>query len=366
MKPSSNNISKRHRAKMKLRRRSKVGAAPGTINTDPNAEQTVIRVICYSHNAIHEQGITRVAELSAILGKWPMIWVDVSGLGTATTIAQLGDLLQLHPLALEDVVNVHQRAKVDAFLDHMFIVARMCNPNEGYNTEQISFFLKTGLIVTFQERMGDSWDPIRERIRLGRANLRNNGVDFLAYALLDAVIDSYFPIVDGIGDQLDQYDEQLAQSDPQSQFHGLHEVRHKLLALRRAIRPHRDMINELVRDDLPLIAIETRVFLRDCFDHVIQLLDLVDTYRELTADLREFQMSMISNRMNEIMKVLTVISTIFMPLSFIAGLYGMNFDTRSPWNMPELGWHYGYPFAFSLMIASVLGMLYYFRRQRWF
>ncbi len=366
MKSGGNGISKRQRAKMKLRRRSKIGVAPGTIHTDPNAEQTAIRVMCYSPQAVHEQAVTRVAEIAPLLDKWAVVWIDVSGLGTATSISQLGDLLQLHPLALEDVVNVHQRAKVDVFLDHLFIVARASNPGEGYNTEQISFFLKAGVLITFQERVGDSWDPVRERIRSGRANLRSGGVDYLAYALLDSVIDSYFPIVDSIGDQLDQYDEELSQSDPQTQFHGLHEVRHKLLSLRRAIRPHRDMVNELVRDDLQLIKLETRVFLRDCFDHVIQLLDLVDTYRELTADLREFQMSMVSNRMNEIMKVLTVISTIFMPLSFIVGLYGMNFDTRSPWNMPELTWRYGYPFALSLLVATVCGMLYFFHRKRWF
>jgi len=355
----------RHHTKMKLRRRGKIGSAPGTVTVDPNAQATKIRVLCYSPNAIHEQAITSVNDLRAILNKWPMIWIDVSGLGTAAMILQLGELLQLHPLALEDAVNVHQRSKVDAFVDHLFIVARMCNPGEGHVTEQVSFFLKAGVLVTFQERAGDCWNPVRERIRAGRGNLRNLGVDYLAYALLDAVVDSYFPTVDGIGEQLDSYDEQLESSDSQARYHGLHEVRHQLLGLRRSIRPHRDMINELIRDDLPLISIETRVFLRDCFDHVIQLLDLVDTYRELTADLREYQMSLNSHRMNEIMKVLTVISTIFMPLTFIAGVYGMNFE-GSPWNLPELHWRYGYFYSLGLMLAALLGMLWYFRRKGWF
>jgi len=360
-----NNNGIRKRSKMKLRRSNRVGSAPGTVNTDPNAQATSIRVMCYSPNAIHEQAITSVNELRGILNKWPMIWIDVCGLGTASTILQLGELLSLHPLALEDSVNVHQRSKVDAFIDHLFIVARMCNPGEGHVTEQVSFFLKAGVLITFQERAGDCWDPVRERIRAGRGNLRTSGVDYLAYALLDSVVDSYFPTVDAIGEQLDSYDEQLDSADSRARYHGLHEVRHQLLGLRRSIRPHRDMINELIRDDLPLIGIETRVFLRDCFDHVIQLLDLVDTYRELTADLREYQMSLNSHRMNEIMKVLTVISTIFMPLSFIAGFYGMNFDS-SPWNMPELHWHYGYLFAIGLMLATVMGMLWYFRRKGWF
>lgn len=355
----------RHHTKMKLRRRGKVGSAPGTVTADPNAQATKINVMCYSPNAIHEQSVNAVNDLRGFLNKWPMIWIDVAGLGTAATILQLGELLHLHPLALEDAVNVHQRSKVDAFIDHLFIVARMCNPGEGHVTEQVSFFLKEGVLITFQERAGDCWDPVRERIRAGRGNLRTLGVDYLAYALLDAVIDSYFPAVDGIGEQLDRYDEQLDSRDSQANYYGLHEVRHQLLGLRRSIRPHRDMINELIRDDLPLIKMETRVFLRDCFDHVIQLLDLVDTYRELTADLREYQMSLNGHRMNEIMKVLTVISTIFMPLSFIAGVYGMNFE-GSPWNMPELHWQYGYPFAVGLMLATFLGMLWYFRRKGWF
>ena len=355
----------RNRIKMKLRRSSKIGSAPGTVSTDPNAQATSVRVLCYSPNTIHEQALTSVNELRGILNKWPMIWIDVAGLGTASTILQLGEMLSLHPLALEDAVNVHQRSKVDAFIDHLFIVARMCNPGEGHVTEQVSFFLKAGVLITFQERAGDCWDPVRERIRAGRGNLRTSGVDYLAYGLLDAVVDSYFPAVDSIGEQLDSFDEQLDKMDSQARYQGLHEVRHQLLGLRRSIRPHRDMINELIRDDLPLISIETRVFLRDCFDHVIQLLDLVDTYRELTADLREYQMSLNSHRMNEIMKVLTVISTIFMPLSFIAGLYGMNFD-NSPWNMPELHWRYGYFFALGLMFTSVMGMLWYFRRKGWF
>jgi magnesium transporter len=361
----SKNGTRNQHAKMRLRRRGKAGSPPGTVSSDPSAQATTVRVMCYSPNAFHEQAIVSIGDLKQVLAKWPMVWIDVSGLGTIATILQLGELLHLHPLALEDAVNVHQRSKVDAYVDHLFIVARMCNRGEGHLTEQVSFFLKAGVLITFQERAGDCWDPVRERIRGGRGNLRTSGVDYLAYTLLDAVVDSYFPAVDAIGEQLDKFDEQLDQADSQSRYQGLHEVRHQLLGLRRSIRPHRDMINELIRDDLPLISIETRVFLRDCFDHVIQLLDLVDTYRELTADLREYQMSLNSHRMNEIMKVLTVISTIFMPLSFIAGLYGMNFD-GSPWNMPELHWRYGYLFAIGLMVATVMGMLWYFRRKGWF
>lgn len=352
--------------RQKPRRSSKVGLPPGTVLTDPAAEQTKIRAFCYSADALEEVEIARPSQIAPLLKRWPNVWVDIAGLGTAHVISEVGQALNLHPLAVEDSVHVHQRAKVDDFGDHLFIVARMSNPGEKHITEQCSLFLRTGMLVTFQERIGDSWGGIRDRLRSARGPLRNQGVDYLAYLLLDAMIDSYFPTLEAIGDRLDEYDERLAENDLKQDFQQLHDTRHQLLSLRRAIRPHRDMVNELIRDDCHFVTPETRVFLRDCYDHVIQLLDAVESYRELTADLREFQMSLVGNRMNEIMKVLTVISVLFMPLSFIVGLYGMNFNTDSPWNMPELNWRLGYPFVFGLMLASTAGMLYFFRRRGWF
>ncbi len=357
---------RRHGRAQKPRRSSSVGLPPGTISTDPQAEATKIRAVCYSPDAIEEYDELRPNQIVGLAQRWPNIWVDVAGLGSSNVISDLGHLLNLHPLAVEDSVHVHQRAKVDDFGDHLFVVARMSNLGEKHVTEQCSMFLRTGMLVTFQERLGDSWGSIRERLRSARGPLRSQGTDYLAYLLLDAIVDSYFPTIEAIGDQLDEYDELLAKNDLSQNFQQLHEIRHQLLSLRRAIRPHRDMVNELVRDDCQFISPGTRVFLRDCYDHVIQLLDMVESYRELAADLREFQMSLVGNRMNEIMKVLTVLSTLFMPLSFIAGLYGMNFNTDSRWNMPELNWTMGYPFALGLMLASALGMLYFFRRRNWF
>jgi magnesium transporter len=352
--------------RQKPRRSAKVGLPPGTIQSDPTAETTKIRAFCYSPDAMEEVDITRPSQIVPLIKRWPNVWIDIAGLGSTPTITEVGHVLQLHPLAVEDSVHVHQRAKVDDFGDHLFIVARMSNPGEKHITEQCSFFLRTGMVVTFQERLGDSWGGIRERLRVGRGPLRSQGVDYLTYLLLDAIVDSYFPTLEAIGDRLDEYDERLAGNDLTQNFQQLHDTRHELLSLRRAIRPHRDMVNELVRDDCPFVKPETRVFLRDCYDHVIQLLDMVESYRELTADLREFQMSLVGNRMNEIMKVLTVISTLFMPLSFIVGLYGMNFNTDYAWNMPELNWRWGYLFSLSLMFASIAGMLLFFRRRGWF
>ncbi|MCC6510570.1 MAG: magnesium/cobalt transporter CorA [Pirellulaceae bacterium] len=357
--------TRRHRNSHNQRRRVKPGTPPGTIAPDPNAQATKIRVMAYSPAAIHETDIQNVDQLKPLLQHWPVTWIDVTGLGTAQTIQELGQLFQLHPLAMEDVVNVHQRAKLETYTDHLFIVSRMCNPEDDVRTEQISLFLRQGVLLTFQERPGDCWNPVRERLRQARGRIRNSSVDYLAYTLMDAIVDSYFPMVDSLSDRLDQLDDEVTARADNSQMHRVHDLRGQLLALRRAIRPHREMINELTREDVALISPETRVFFRDCYDHVIQVIDLVDTYRELTADVRDFYMSSVSNRMNEIMKVLTIIATIFMPLSFIAGVYGMNFNPNIPWNMPELNLPFGYPLALLAMVATALAFLWYFKRKGW-
>ncbi len=353
------------RRKKKGRRRTPPGTAPGTIQVDPGASQTSIRVIGFHTNDFIEQSLQSVDQLAHHLGKWTTLWIDITGLGSAETIRQLGEMLGLHPLALEDAVNVHQRAKVDTFRDYLFIVARMIESPDSVSTEQISFFLKRGMLISFQERPGDCWDPVRQRLRQSRGKIRELGPDYLLYALLDSIVDSYFPAMDVLSDRVDALDEEITRDASAYQMHAVHEMRGNLLSLRRAIRPHREMMNELIRDESELIGAEARVFFRDCYDHVIQVIDHVDTYRELTADLRDFYLSSVSNRMNEIMKVLTIMSTIFIPMSFVAGVYGMNFEPDSPWNMPELRWYLGYPFAWSIMLAIAIGLLFFFRRKRW-
>ncbi len=359
-------VQRHLRRSLNQRRRSKPGTPPGTVQPDTNAVPTQIRVMAFSASALHETALQSVDQLRPLLQHWPVIWIDVTGLGNAETVNQLGQLFSLHPLALEDVVNVHQRAKLEQYKDHLFIVARMCNPEDQSATEQISLFLKDGVLLTFQERPGDCWNPVRDRIRQARGRLRSSAADYLAYALIDSIIDSYFPVVDQLSDQLDNLDEEVTARVHISQMQRVHALRGQLLALRRSIRPHREMINELTRAEVNIITDETRVFFRDCYDHVIQVIDMVDTYRELTADVRDFYMSSVSNRMNEIMKVLTIIATIFMPLSFIAGVYGMNFDgSVSPWNMPELHWAFGYPMALGSMVVTAIGFLWFFKRKGW-
>ena len=251
-------------------------------------------------------------------------------------------------------------------MDLLLIVTRLVALiAEHLESEQISIFLGKNFVVTFQQRSGDCFDPVRERIRTSRGRIREAGADYLAYALIDAVIDTYFPVVEQFADHLDDLDEEVATRQTPTVTDRIHGVRNDLLLLRRSVWPHRDALNELVRDQHPLITDETRVFLRDCYDHTVQLIDLLEVYREMCADLRDYYLSLVSNRMNDVMKVLTIIATIFIPLSFVAGLYGMNFNTALPGNMPELNWPYGYVGAISVMVVIALGMLIYFWRRGW-
>jgi magnesium transporter len=357
----SHSTSPQHIAK----RRSKPGDAPGQIIVDPSADSTTIRVIAFGCNDFFERAVKSVEELRSIIVSKQKVWIDVTGLGSESTLTALANLLGLHPLAMEDVVNVHQRAKVDEFPDSLFVVARMFDGDDAHQSEQLSFFLFEHVLLTFQERPGDCWDPMRNRIRHHRGKVCDAGLDYLLYALLDAVIDSYFPVMERLAEQVDILELAITDGLRTQQMKEIHHLRGQLLSLRKAIRPHREMINELFRDSTPHIGAEARVHLRDCYDHVIQVVESVDTYRELTSDLRDFYLSSVSNSMNEVMKVLTIISTIFMPLSFIAGVYGMNFDTESHWNMPELKWHYGYLIALGLMAIVAGGLIVYFRRRRW-
>jgi len=339
--------------------------APGSMIVDPNANPTNVRIMAFGGVEFLEREIKDISEIRAILVAYRSVWIDVTGLGSQQRLGEIAQLLHLHPLAMEDVVNVHQRAKVDEFDDSIFVVSRMVDGDDALQTEQLTFFLTKQVLLTFQERPGDCWEPVRQRIRTHRGKICDSSVDYLLYALLDAVIDSYFPVMERLAEQVDTIEAEIISGLDPSQMQKIHHLRGQLLSLRRSIRPHREMINELVRDTLPHISPETRLHLRDCYDHVVQVVDAVDTYRELTSDMRDFYLSSVSNNMNEVMKVLTFISTIFIPLSFIAGVYGMNFETSSPWNMPELDWYYGYPFSLALMGLVAFGLLVYFRSRKW-
>ena len=381
-----------------FRRRTKPGAAPGTIRVDPQSPPPVISVLAYGPGADEFSEIERCDPdaLAELLGRFPITWVNVDGLGDAAVIERLGEVFHLHSLALEDVVHVHQRAKVEDYDDHLFVVARMAGYSHRDNgasegrlqsesiretvpashrrsdaprspdTEQVSLFLGRNFVLTFQERPGsDSFEPVRTRLRRRRGRIREQGADGLAYALLDAIIDGYFPVIDELSNRLEQLDEDILSHQGSEHLSRLHRLRGDLLLLRKHLLPLREAIHALIRDPHPLISDETHLFLRDCYDHTIQLLDVVETYRELCADLREFHYAQVSTRTNEVVKVLTIISTIFIPLSFVAGVYGMNFDPDLPGNMPELKTPYAYPVVMGVMALIGLVLVGWFWRKGW-
>jgi magnesium transporter len=350
----------------RFRRRTLPGAVPGTVVVDPHAARPVLHLVSYGPDDYEERDLDDPAALAALVGQRPVTWVDVQGLGDAQTITRLGEIFGLHPLALEDVVNTHQRAKVEDYGEYLFLVARMLLPGQRLASEQISIFLGKNFVVTFQEKLGDCLDPVRQRLRKGLGGIRKTRPDYLAYAILDAVVDAYFPVLEGYGEQLDRLDDEISSHPVRETFGRIHDLRADLLLLRRAIWPLREDVGKLLRDSHPLISDETRIFLRDCYDHTVQIIELVEVSREMCTDLREYYLSAVNTRMSEVMKVLTIIATIFIPLGVIAGVYGMNFDPdASPWNMPELRWSHGYLFALGLMGAVAGGLLFFFWRRGW-
>jgi magnesium transporter len=361
----SNHRKLRRKSKLEFRRRTKPGASPGTVAVDPEAPAPKIRVVSYGPEGCETQQTTDPASALAAVGKRAVTWIDVQGLGGAEPILELGKRFGLHPLALEDVVNTHQRPKVEDYGQYLFLVARLLLSAETLEMEQVSIFLGKNFVITFQEREGNGLEHVRTRLLSGQGRLLQAGADYLAYALLDAVVDGYFPVLERYGEKLDDLDDAIAEHPARETMVRLHDMRSHLLLLRRAIWPLREALGTLAREPHALVADETRVFLRDCYDHTVQIIDLVETCREMCSDLRDFYLSAVNNQMNEVMKVLTVIATIFIPLSFIAGIYGMNFDASSPWNMPELHWAFGYPFALGLMAVVAAGLWWFFRRRRW-
>ncbi|WP_437793879.1 magnesium/cobalt transporter CorA [Sorangium sp. So ce693] len=343
---------------------------PGTLVIE-ETQRPKIFVIDYDAEVVSEKEIQRVDECIPYLtdDRPSITWVDVRGLGHKGTFERLGEIFRVHPLALEDMVNVPQRPKADVYGgEHVLIIARMVQVNERcvLRTEQLAILVGKSFVLTVQEEADwDVMEAVRERIRTGRGTIRERGADYLAYALLDAVVDGFFPVLERLGEHIEDLEVEVIDAK-RRMSKPIHDLKRDLLTLRRAIWPQRDLVNALLREDNPIIAKDTRLYLRDTYDHAVQLMDMVETYRELSSGLMDLHLSGISNRMNEIMKVLTIISTIFLPVTAIAGIYGMNFHHEtSPYNMPELDWYYGYPFVWLLMLASVVGLLTYYRRKGW-
>jgi magnesium transporter len=295
-------------------------------------------------------------------------WIDVRGMGHLPTFERLGAILGLHPLALEDLVNAPQRPKSDIYEAQQVVIGRRVwlSAKAAVASEQIGIVFGDRFILTVHESTdSDMLESVRARIRSSRGRIRESGSDYLMYAIIDATIDEFYPVLDTLGERLEEL-ELGATEERRRMSRAIHDVKRELLTLRRAIWPQRDMLNVLLRDESPHVSKETRIYLRDTYDHAVQVMDMVETFREIASGLMDLYLSSVSNRMNEIMKVLTIISTIFLPMTFIAGVYGMNFDvSASPYNMPELGWRYGYLLSIGAMALSAIGLLAWYWRRGW-
>ncbi|PLZ88224.1 magnesium/cobalt transporter CorA [Fischerella thermalis] len=346
------------------------GTIPGTIIVDANAPPPKIILIDYSPTEAISKEVETPEDCIPYLDTESVSWVDVRGLGSEDILQRLGQVFELHPLVLEDIVNVPERPKLEDYEDQLVIIARMVMPKKkshGFHSEQVSLVLGKHYLLTVQEEpKRDCFEAVRSRIFKNKGIICKNGPDYLAYALMDAIIDGFFPVLEKYGERIeDLEDEVISQPTPKT-LKKIYKVKRELLQLRRAIWPQRNLLHTLIQDDNEIISNEVRVYLRDCYDHAVQVIDMVETYRELASGLMDVYLSAVSNRMNEIMKLLTVISAIFIPLTFIAGVYGMNFNTeKSPYNMPELNWYWGYPACLAVMAVIAGILLYIFWRKGW-
>jgi magnesium transporter len=345
------------------------GAPPGTLVVEAGARSRIF-LMDYCHDrVVVEKELASIDEVVPYLeDDTPSIsWIDVRGLTDRATLERMGEIFRIHPLALEDVVNVPQRPKTDAYPEQQLVITKMVSLVDGdVGAEQVGIIFGKGYVLTVREEpQRDCLESVREMLRRGRGSIRSHGADHLAYAIIDAAVDSFYPVLETMGEQLDALELDAATA-PRGVSRRIHFVKRELLTVRRCIWPQRDLVNALLRDGSPHVTAETRLFLRDTYDHVVQVMDMVETFREIAGGLMDLYLSGVSNRMNEIMKVLTIISTIFLPMTFIAGLYGMNFDTNvSHLNMPELKWRYGYLFAVGLMAASSIGLMGFYVRKGW-
>ncbi len=353
------------------------GSSPATLvahDQDGNAVVPKVTLIEYDAAGIEEREIKAPAELENHLGNDKVTWINIDGLGDTRMLEALGKRFNLHPLTLEDVLNTGQRPKVEDYSDYLFIVLHMVyrDSRQRICGEQVSIFLGERFLITIQEEAdNDVFDPVRDRLRSGRGSMRKSGADYLAYALVDSIIDHYFPILECLGGAIEDLEDAMLEKPEKSMVFTLHDYRRNLTQLRRFVWPMRDVVTTLLHESSGQISDHTKVFLRDCYDHSVQLMDFVESYKELTTGLMELYHSSVGLRTNEIMRVLTVITSIFIPLTFIAGVYGMNFapaapDGKSlPLNMPELYHPHGYLVVIGLMLVIAAAQLLFFRKKGW-
>jgi magnesium transporter len=335
--------------------------------TQPSATPATLRLVACDGQTTHESIVQKPEELAAARAKWPVIWVDVEGLDDLATIRGIGQVFGIGDLALEDAVTPDERPKVEVFGHQVLIAVRMARTEgDSIATDPMAIFLGDGYAITFHDRSShNGFEGVRQRIRQHRTRLGELGADHLCALLLDAVIDGYFPVLERFGDALEAIEEEALDNPSRRLLGRIHDVRTDLMTLRRALWPTRDVLHALGRESTAFVGDHARAHFRDSYDHTMELLDLTEGYREIGSDLRDIYLASINNRMNDVMKVLTVIATVFMPLTFITGYYGMNFNTASPWNMPLLNFRYGSLVALAMMAATTIGMVAFFWRRGW-
>jgi magnesium transporter len=345
--------------------KQKAGLTPGTLVyvMERKVEKVRISIIDYDETQLEERKVETIEECFPFKDKPTVSWINIDGLHDVELIEKIGKQFGLHPLILEDIVHTGQRPKLEDFGDHVFIALKMLyyNKQKGeIESEQVSLIFGENFVISFQERVGDIFDPLRERIRKGKGRVRKVGADYLAYALIDSIVDNYFVILEELGEKVEETEQELTVNPTLETLQAIRGFKKEMIFLRKSIWPLREVANSLERGESSLVDKSTLIYLRDVYDHTIQIIDTVESYRDMLSGMLDVYLSSISNRMNEVMKVLTIFAAIFIPLTFVAGIYGMNFSF-----MPELGWWWGY-FGILLVMAVVAAvMLVYFKRKRW-
>jgi len=345
------------------RRSKKIGLPPGTLIHigEEKVEKIKITAIHYNATEFIKKELEEPEEALSLKDKEGVLWINIDGLQQTEIIERIGNLYDIHPLVLEDIVNTGQRPKVEDYDNFSFIVLKMIYEDKNELTaEQISIIVGKNFILSFQEREGDVFENVRKRIMNGKGKIRNMGADYLAYSLIDSIVDNYFIILEKLGERIEYLEEELVLNPERNVLKEIHKLKSELLYLRKSIWPLREVIGYLYRGEVPLIGKSILVYFRDVYDHSIQIIDTLETYRDMVAAMIDIYLSSVSNRMNEIMKMLTIIATIFIPLTYIAGIYGMNFKY-----MPELEWRWGYFSIMAIMAIIAIIMIIYFRRKKW-
>ena len=358
-------------AKRTKRSMKKSGLPPGTLVYvgEKQVENVKISYLDYDEQNFQEKQVSNIEECFPFKTTPTVTWINIDGLHDVEIIEKVGKQFELHPLVLEDVLHAEQRPKCEDFDKYMFIVLRMLHYNDdvkAVESEQVSLILGANFVISFQERVGDVFEPIRERLRNAKGRIRKMGPDYLAYALLDAIVDSYFSILEKVGERIESMEEELVSDPTEQTLQQIHTMKRQMISMRKSIWPLREVISGVQRSESSIIKESTEIYLRDVYDHTIQIIDTIESFRDMVSGMLDIYLSSISNKMNEVMKVLTIIATIFIPLTFIAGIYGMNFNPeKSPWNMPELNWYWGYPAVWLVMAVVLVIMLVYFKRKKW-